>query len=65
LDFRGIKKVLACDERHFAPSEIRWWLEALGFRDVAIHAAKLAAFSRNDPLTPDAWRLLVLAAKRG
>ncbi len=62
-DDAGREKALDCDERHFAPSEIRWWLEALGFRDVAILGAKQGAFSRNDRLTPDDMELLAIAVK--
>jgi len=62
-DDSGREKTLDCDERHFAPSEIRWWLESLGFRDVAILGAKHGAFSRSDPPTPDDMELLAIGVK--
>jgi ubiquinone/menaquinone biosynthesis C-methylase UbiE len=63
-DDAGIEKTLQCDERLFAPSEIRWWLHSAGFGDVAIHGCRLGAFSRNDPLTPDDLEILSVAVKK-
>ena len=66
LTFRddgGVEKTLQCDERHFAPSEIRWWLHSAGFGEIAIHGARLGAFSRNDPLKVDDLEILSIAVK--
>ena len=54
---------LECDERYYAPSEINWLLKSLGFATVDIFGAKLGAFSRNDPLTPDDFEMLVVARR--
>lgn len=40
-----------------------WLLRSLGLVDVAIHAARLGAFSREHPLTPDDCELLAIASK--
>ena len=54
---------LVCDERYYVPSEITWLLHSLGFTDIAIHASKLGAFSRNDKLTTEDFEMLVIAVK--
>jgi SAM-dependent methyltransferase len=62
-DDSGREKTLRCDERLFAPSEIRWWLHSAGIDDVAMHGCRLGAFSRNDPLTADDFEVLAIAVK--
>jgi ubiquinone/menaquinone biosynthesis C-methylase UbiE len=62
-DDSGAKKTLACDERFFAPTEIRWWLHSAGFGEVAIHGCRLGAFSRKQALTPDDFELLAVGVK--
>jgi 2-polyprenyl-3-methyl-5-hydroxy-6-metoxy-1,4-benzoquinol methylase len=63
-DDSGVEKTLETDERFFAPSEIRWMLEQLGFHHIAIHGSKLGAFSREDPLTTEDFEMLVIAEKQ-
>lgn len=62
-DDDGNKKELVCNERYYIPSEITWLLKSLGFKTIDIFGAKLGAFSRNDPLTPDDFEMLVVAEK--
>ncbi len=54
---------LACDERYYVPPEITWLLKTAGFTAVEIFGAKLGAFSRGDPLTPDDFEMLAIARK--
>jgi len=62
-DDSGNKKVLNCNERYYAPSEITWLLKSLGFRKIDIHGCKLGNFSRNDKLTTEDFEMLVIAEK--
>jgi hypothetical protein len=62
-DDDGNKKNLSCNERYYVPSEITWLLNSLEFVRIEIFGAKLGAFSRNDPLTPEDFEMLVIAEK--
>ena len=62
-DDSGRKKTLVCNERYYAPSEINWLLNSVGFSRVDIFGCKLGAFSRKDSLTPDDFELLAIAQK--
>lgn len=62
-DDLGNPKELACNERYYVPSEITWLLKTLGFKTVDIFGARLGAFGRNDPLTPEDFEMLVIAEK--
>jgi 2-polyprenyl-3-methyl-5-hydroxy-6-metoxy-1,4-benzoquinol methylase len=62
-DDSGNIRSLACDERYYAPSEISWLLQSLGFRTIAIHGAKLGKFSRTDVLTAEDFEMLVIAER--
>jgi SAM-dependent methyltransferase len=64
VDDDGRQKTLACNERYYVPSEIAWLLKSLGFDPVAIHGAKLGAFSRADALTTEDFEMLVIAEKK-
>ncbi len=61
-DSGGMRK-LSCNERHYAPSEIAWLLESLGFSKAEIFGGVTGAFSRSKPLTHDDYEMLVVAAK--
>jgi len=63
VDDTGQKKELQCNERYYVPSEVTWMLKSLGFKTINIFAAKLGAFSRNDPLTTEDYEMLVIAEK--
>ncbi|MFA6599191.1 MAG: class I SAM-dependent methyltransferase [Ignavibacteriaceae bacterium] len=63
-DDLGNKKVLKCNERYYAPSEIMWLLKSLNFKKIDIFGAKLGAFSRNDKLTTEDFEMLVVAEKQ-
>ena len=62
-DDLGNKKELKCNERYYVPPEITWLLKSLGYSSIDIFGAKLGAFSRNDPLTPDDFEMLVVAER--
>jgi ubiquinone/menaquinone biosynthesis C-methylase UbiE len=64
VDDLGNKKKLRCNERSYLPSEISWYLKALGFKTIDIFGCKLGAFSRNDKLTIEDFELLVIAEKQ-
>lgn len=62
-DDQGNRKVLACNERYYVPSEITWMLKSIGFRNSTICGCKLGAFSREDILTTEDYEMLVIAEK--
>lgn len=62
-DDDGNKKQLESNERYYVPSEITWLLKSLGFTTIDIYGAKLGAFSRENPLTPEDFEMLVIAEK--
>jgi len=64
-DDDGKHRSLCCNERYYVPSEITWLLKSAGFTNIEIFGAKLGAFSRDDPLTPKDFEMLVLARKEG
>jgi len=63
VDDHGKQRTLHTDERYYAPCEISWRLEQLGFSRVDIQGCRLGAFSRSDPLSPDDFEMLVIAVK--
>ncbi len=62
-DHHGRALEIDCDERWYIPSEMTWLLKQAGFASVDIFGARLGAFSRADPLTPDDFEMLVVATK--
>jgi SAM-dependent methyltransferase len=65
VDDSGNTLRLECDQRYYTPSEMTWLLKAAGFEKVEIFGARLGAFSREDPLTPDDFEMLVVALRQG
>ena len=63
VDDHGRNKTLSTDERYYAPCEISWHLEQLGFTEVDIHGCRTGAFSRSNPLSVDDFEMLVIAVK--
>lgn len=63
VDDSGKKKTIRCVDRYYMPSEITWYLESLGFKNIGIHGCKLGAFSRDDALTTEDFEMLVIAEK--
>jgi hypothetical protein len=61
-DDSGNKREISCNERYYMPSEITWLLKTLGFK-TDIFAGKLGAFSRNNPLTPENFEMLVISSR--
>ncbi|MCR3923233.1 MAG: hypothetical protein NUK65_12090 [Firmicutes bacterium] len=51
------------NERYYMPSKINWLLKSLGFKKIHILGAKLGAYSRNDKLTTEDFKTLVVAEK--
>ncbi len=64
-DDAGQTQTIQTNERYYAPSEIRWLLETSGFATVHIFGCRLGQFSREHPLTPDDFEMLVVAEKPG
>ncbi len=62
-DDAGVKKLLKCNERYYAPSEITWLLKSLGFRDIGIFGCETGIFSREKALTSEHFEMLVTAEK--
>lgn len=54
---------LECNQRYYSPSEMTWLVKSAGFKAVHISGAKLGAFSRSDPLTPEDFEMLVVARR--
>lgn len=63
VDDDGNLRTLQCNERYYAPSEIAWLLQSLGFRQVEIFGCPLGAYSRDNPLTVNDYEMLVVAEK--
>lgn len=62
-DDSGNIKVLNCNERYYAPSEIAWLLKSVGFKKISIHGSKLGQFSRQDALSTDDFEMLVIGER--
>jgi hypothetical protein len=62
-DDSGNKKQIKSNERCYLPSEITWFLKTLGYKKIDIFGAKLGAYSRENPLTPEDFEMLVVAQK--
>ena len=62
-DDNGKQRKLTCNERYYAPSEMTWLLDSLGFSRVEIFGGVIGAFSRDKKLTPDDFEMLVIADK--
>ena len=63
VDDSGRKKILNCNERYYAPSEITWLLKSLNFKVIDIYGCDTGDFSRDKPLTADNYEMLVIAQK--
>jgi 2-polyprenyl-3-methyl-5-hydroxy-6-metoxy-1,4-benzoquinol methylase len=63
VDDDGVRHEVRANERYFVPSEITWWLKSLGCTDIAIHGARLGAFSREHALRTEDFEMLVTARK--
>ena len=62
-DDKGVKKILECNERHYAPSEITWYLKCLKFKKIHISGCDTGKFSRQCALTSNHPEMLVVAEK--
>lgn len=62
-DDDGVAHTIDCNERFYAPSEMRWLLETLGMTDLGIYACELGHFSRDRAPGFEDFELLVIARK--
>lgn len=62
-DDAGQSHSIKTNERYYTPSEMRWLLQTAGFASVDIFGCHLGQFSREHPLTPDDFEMLVVANK--
>jgi 2-polyprenyl-3-methyl-5-hydroxy-6-metoxy-1,4-benzoquinol methylase len=60
-DDDGNVRTLHCNERYYLPSEITWMLKSLNFSKVEIFGCQVGNFTRNIPLTPNEFEMLVIA----
>ncbi|RPI03088.1 MAG: class I SAM-dependent methyltransferase [Ignavibacteriae bacterium] len=60
-DDNGQIRTLHCNERYYMPSEINWMLKSLHFSTVEIFGCQVGNFTRNKPLTPHDYEMLVIA----
>lgn len=63
IDDDGVKKILHCNERYYAPCEITWLLKTLHFTAVDIFGCDTGNFSRGRKLTADDFEMLVAAER--
>lgn len=62
-DDDGVVKVLTCNERYYAPSEMTWLLRSLDFAPVELFGCHLNGFSRDHAVTHEDFEMLVVAGK--
>lgn len=62
-DDLGVQKILHCNERYYAPSEISWLLKSLQFTKIDILGCETGDFRRDQWLTPNHFEMLVIAEK--
>lgn len=60
-DDDGAVQTIQCNERYYAPCEMRWLLETLGMTDIGIYACELGQFSRGRAPGFDDFEMLVIA----
>jgi 2-polyprenyl-3-methyl-5-hydroxy-6-metoxy-1,4-benzoquinol methylase len=63
VDDSGRKMTLRCNERYFMPSELRWMLQTLGFKDIGIFGCTVGKFSRKVKPSSQEFELLAIAVK--
>ncbi|MCL5036605.1 MAG: class I SAM-dependent methyltransferase [Chloroflexi bacterium] len=64
-DDDGVEQSVHSNERYYAPGEIRWMLECLGFGEIVVSGCELGHFDRERPLSTDDMEILVTAVKPG
>ena len=63
VDDRGKAKDLSCNERYYAPSEIKWLLKSLNYKKIDIFGCETGDFKRDKELTTEDYEMLVIAEK--
>lgn len=61
-DDNGVKKLLQCNERYYAPSEMNWLLKSLDFKNIQMFGCTPGRFSREKALTSDDFEILITAS---
>ena len=62
-DDAGRSETIETNERYYTPAELHWLLRTAGFAKVDIFGCHLGDFSREQPLTPGDFEMLVVAEK--
>jgi len=62
-DDHGNQKILNCNERYYAPSEISWLIKTLGYTKCDIYGCETGNFKRDRALTTEDFEMLVIAEK--
>lgn len=62
-DDDGVTQTIQCNERYYAPCEMRWLLETLGMTDIGIYGCDLGRFSRERSPGCDNFEMLVVARR--
>lgn len=62
-DDDGVAQTVQCNERYYAPCELRWMLETLGMDEVGLYGCELGAWSRNRAPGFNDFEVLVVARK--
>jgi 2-polyprenyl-3-methyl-5-hydroxy-6-metoxy-1,4-benzoquinol methylase len=63
VDDGGREMTLYCNERYYVPSELRWMLQPLGFKDIGIFGCTVGRFSRKVKPSSEEFELLAIAVK--
>ncbi len=63
VDDDGVAHTIRCNERYYAPCEMKWLLETLDMTDIGIYACELGRFSRERSPGFDDFELLVAARR--
>lgn len=61
VDDDGNVKTLTCNERYYAPSEMRWLLRSVGMREISILGCEIGNWSRDRELTTEDYEMLIVA----
>lgn len=62
-DDAGQTQTVATNERYYTPPEMHWLLRSAGFAKVDIFGGHLGEFSREHPLAPEDFEMLIVAEK--
>ena len=63
IDDYGNIRELDCNQRYYAPTELRYIMTSIGFNVIGIYNSELGNYSRDTKLTKDAFEMLVIPTK--